>query len=151
MLVAAERPGEKAELTIKRDGRTKGFKIKLGERPTDLSTRYAARQRSAPTQELPERLGLELASLSPRMAAELGYDDVDEGVIVQGIRRGSPAADKNIRRGDLVLEVNRQDVESIDEVTDILEGVGEDEPVLLLLRRGQTTFYTAVKMPQAEQ
>ena len=51
---------------------------------------------------------------------------------------------------DLILEVNRDGVGTVEEFNDALSSVDEGEPVLLLLRRGETTFYTAVKMPSRD-
>ena len=96
-------------------------------------------------------MGLVVEALTPALAREHGLEDVERGVIVTDIRRGSPAALKNIRTGDLLLEVNRQEVETTAEVENALRGVAEGDPVLLLLRRGTTTFYTAVKMPPAAE
>jgi serine protease Do len=150
ILVAAVSPGTKVELEVLRDGREKRIRVKLGERPVNPREAFARQSDEGERQNLASRLGLDIEPLTARVARELGYDDVDEGLVVSDVRRGSVAATKNIREGDLILEVNRQEPDSIEEIDEILADVEEGDAVLLLLRRGQTTFYTAVKMPPAD-
>jgi serine protease Do len=148
-LVAARNPGETVELVVVRDGKRKRFEVKLGERPANPRQLLAGGDGSrGGAADLTGRLGLEVEPLTERLARELNLDDDASGVVVTEVRRGSPAATKNIRQGDLIVEVNQEAVTSVGDLTAALRDVKEGEPVLLLLRRGQTTFYTAVKMPE---
>ncbi len=55
-------------------------------------------------------LGAKVANLNPALAAELGIDTDASGVIILAIQRNSPAARYGFKPGDVVLEINGQDV-----------------------------------------
>ena len=58
--------------------------------------------------------GARVANLSPAFAAEHGFDDMATGVVVLGVRRGSAAAESGLQKGDEVIEVNGDAIESVD-------------------------------------
>ncbi len=142
-LVAAVKPGGSCELEVWRDGKRRDLAVKLGERPEDPSAVFAGGSEPSASDAVAQ-LGLSLRELPAAEAREM---DLEQGVLVHGIRRGSPAAAKNIRQGDVLLEVDRQGVSSPKDVAAALDDLEPTDPVLLLLQRGQTTFYTALKMP----
>jgi len=61
-----------------------------------------------------------------------------DGLMVHSVVENSPAEEASIKPGDIILEVNRQPVHTWGEMQDIVNSVGEDaEITLLLLRSGQ--------------
>ncbi len=153
-LVAAQDPGSPVNLKVRRDKKDVTVKVDLGERPSNPREAFARsgsgdgdedEKQSAPAAAT--RLGIDIVALTPRLAQELGYGD-DEGVVVDGVSRSGPAAAKNIRKGDLIQEINRRQVRSIDEFNEVMRGVKPGETVLLLVRRGETTFFTALKVQE---
>ena len=80
-----------------------------------------------------EKWGLQLRDLNPQIAAQLRLK-TDQGVVVVGVKPGSPAAESGIHQGDVILEVNRQPVSS---VTDLLSKINgsKDKAQLLLVQR----------------
>ena len=88
--------------------------------------------------EMEEQFGWQLSELTDELASRLGAEDVS-GVVVVYIAPGSPAAMAGIQQGDIILEVNRTAVESLDRVREKLAGtVGE--ALLLIWRRGRTIY-----------
>ncbi|MFH4180345.1 PDZ domain-containing protein, partial [Acinetobacter baumannii] len=64
------------------------------------------------------------------------------GVVVTDVDPTGPAADAGIARGDVILEVNTQPVDSPEAVQEAMAKSG-DKPVLLLVwRKGSTVFMT---------
>ncbi|HXE15703.1 MAG TPA: DegQ family serine endoprotease [Stellaceae bacterium] len=57
--------------------------------------------------------GATVANLNPALAAELGIDEGESGVIVRAIARGSIAQDIGLQPGDFVLAVNDADIDSV--------------------------------------
>ena len=93
-----------------------------------------------------EKLGLTVQTLTPEIAENLGVTET-KGVVVSGVESGSAADDAGIRRGDVVLEVNRQVVEDVDDYKAALKKVEKGKNVLLLVRRGDNTIFLALKPP----
>jgi len=89
-------------------------------------------------------LGLAVQRLTPQMAENLGLEKV-EGVVVTGVEPGSAGDDAGIRRGDVILEVDRKAVRSLDEYKKAVAGVRKGRGVLFLVRRGESTLFLALK------
>ncbi len=151
-LVAAQDPGSPVKLKVRRDKKDITVTVDLGERPANPREAFArgggeggGESESAPA--LASRLGIEVKALTPSLARELGYEG-DEGVVVDAVSRSGPAAMKNIRPGDLIQEVNRQRVSSISDFNRAMDDVAAGDTVLLLVRRGDTSFFTAIKVAE---
>jgi serine protease Do len=148
-LVAAQDPGKPAELKVRRDGKDMNIKVDLGERPSNPRDAFG---RSGPSEdgETPSapagrELGIKVGPLNESRARELGYED-DQGVVVEDVQRGGPAAAKNIRAGDLIKEVNRRPVNSVKEFNNAVSDLKAGDTALLLVRRGDQNFFAAVKL-----
>jgi len=89
-------------------------------------------------------LGLTVQRLTPQMAENLGLEKV-EGVVVTGVEPGSAGDDAGIRRGDVILEVDRKAVRSLDDYKKAVAGVRKGRGVLFLVRRGESTLFLALK------
>jgi Do/DeqQ family serine protease len=86
------------------------------------------------------RLGLSLIPLTPDIASKLGLKRGATGLAVQSVDDNSPASEAGIQVGDVIQEVNRQPVRSVDEMRAALGKSGDRAPVLLINRGGQTAF-----------
>jgi len=89
-------------------------------------------------------LGLTVQRLTPQMAESLGLER-SEGVVVTAIEPGSAAEEAGIRRGDVILEVDRRAVRTLDEYKKALAGARKGRGVLFLVRRGESTLFLALK------
>jgi serine protease Do len=89
-------------------------------------------------------LGLTVQRLTPQMAESLGLERV-EGVVVTAVEPGSAADEAGIRRGDLIVEVDRKAVRSLDDYKKAVAAVRKGRGVLFLVRRGDNTLFLALK------
>jgi serine protease Do len=90
------------------------------------------------------KLGMALQDLTPELAQQLGVKD-RTGVVVSQIEPGSPADSAGLQVGDVILEVNRTKVKNLKEAQQVLEKVGPDKGTLLLVRRGESQIFVAIK------
>ncbi|MGW8178459.1 MAG: PDZ domain-containing protein [bacterium] len=90
--------------------------------------------------------GLQLQELTPAIKQSLGLDPNIEGVVISGVSSASQAEEAGLRRGDVVQEVNRQSVATIEEFTKAVRGVS-GQPWLLLVNRGGNTLFVVVGTP----
>jgi serine protease Do len=135
VLVANAAIGSTAEVQLIRAGKTKGIRVVVGELKEETAAAEPARQQSD--------LGLVVEELTPDLADRLG---VKSGVIVTDIAEGSPAADAGLRPGDLVVQINNQDVPSLDKYRVITRDLKKKDVVLFLVKRGGNTLYFTMKM-----
>jgi serine protease Do len=89
------------------------------------------------------QLGMMVADLTPALRQNLGIQH-QEGVAVTSVEEEGAAAVAGIREGDVILEVNRERVRTTEEYAAALRK-GAGNPLLLLLARGESTLYVALK------
>jgi serine protease Do len=141
-VIARSAPGTSVNLGIVRDGKRMDVTAPLGERPNDgKSAELGGDENRAPG-----KLGLTVQDLTPDIASQLGYDD-ERGALVSAVEQGSAADEAGLRRGDLILAVNRSPIASAAALADALRPAKSGDAVAMLVRRGDNTFYVAVTVP----
>jgi serine protease Do len=89
------------------------------------------------------KLGLSVQPLTPPVARELGLK-VKEGVLVRDVVEGGRAAEAGIRAGDVIVEVDRRPVRTIEDFKARLDKLTKDAPVVMLVNRAGQTMYLAI-------
>ncbi|HZA53415.1 MAG TPA: DegQ family serine endoprotease [Candidatus Udaeobacter sp.] len=95
---------------------------------------------------VPEKgeLGMTVQRLTPQIAESLGLDKAD-GVVVTAVEPGSAADEAGIRRGDVIMEIDRKPIRSLDEYKKSVAAIRKGKGVLFLVRRGESTLFLALK------
>jgi serine protease Do len=119
-VIAGYGPDANVKLTVIRDGKEQGLDVKLGTLPGAKKVALKNGSRDNDAEFKLAELGVELTN-------------TPDGVVIAGIERGSPASDKNLRRGDVVLSVNGTDIKSVDDVSDaVAEAISSERKAVLL-------------------
>ena len=143
--VAGTLPGSEIRVTVLRAGNPVELTASLDEFEFNGTRNDESEDRGGIPQKQSDtgKLGLTLQPITPQIAKQLGVEgDFAEGMIVTGVDATGAAAEAGIARGDIILEVNRQPVNTTENVESALAS-GAGKPVLLLLsRRGQTIYLT---------
>ncbi len=126
--VAEAGPGTNAELVIVRDGSEKRLSVKLDELNADRTARRADRDGGS-GESSGAALGI---SVSPD----------DNGLVVEQVDPDGRAAEAGIRPGDVIQEVNRQPVKSIQDLRAAVRKSGDKPALLLIDRNGNDLFIT---------
>jgi len=137
-MVAATKEGQKATMTLIRNGKKKGIHVKVGKLPSDGAT-LAESQNSEQG-----KWGFMLEDMDRMTAERLGRRD-DRGVVVVDVQPGSAAALAGIRRGDIILEVNQEPVDSVRDVKKQIAGADDKDSLLLLVNRDQGSFFVGLR------
>ena len=114
-MVSARRPGDAVTLQVMRDGRDTSMLVKLAERPVrERSGEDAPAAGRVPRPGVP-RLGLSVRALEADVARRLGAPSDVRGVVVWRVDTVGAASDADIERGDVILEIDRQPVHTLDD------------------------------------
>lgn len=141
--VARRTPGETVEIGLIRDGEPMTVSARLGE--TDLPRSGAP---SPATEDATTRLGLRLGPLTATTRSELGYDAAIEGPVVVEVVPLSPAHQRGIPAGSVILEVDGQPVSSPEQTADrIAEAEPGDVVGLLVAMPGGVERLITVRLP----
>jgi serine protease Do len=105
--------GDKVRVTYVRDGKPRDLTLTVEDRAKLFGDRTAANS-DQPSGESPSEFGLRVDELTPDRARRLGMDGV-RGVVITEVEPASFADDLGALRGDVVVEVNRQQVTSVAE------------------------------------
>ena len=131
MLIAGFRVGETVVIKAIRDGQEKVFNITVAERKDQ--SEIAARQNG-------QAYGMIVQELTPEIAKQLGLS-VKKGVIVVDVQEGSPAEEVGIQPQDVILQINKNKIESMKDYVREIGKAGEKGGILLLIKRGRSTFF----------
>jgi len=131
-------PGTTIHLKIFRDGKTRDVAVTLDELSEKEAAAAAGEAVSAAMQ------GVQVENLTPEIGRELGLSPTANGVVVTSVDASSPAAAADLRRGDVIEEVNRKPVRDVEQYRQALAGSG-NQAVLLLVNRGGQTHYLVVQ------
>ncbi len=135
--IAAEQPGTTLRLAVIRDGGERTIPVQLGEFPEE--NRGPERSFDGGSSSM----GLTVDELTPAVARQLDLPKETQGVVVVNVKPGSPAAEKGLRRGDVISEVARRPVLG---VADFHRAVREsNDSVLLLIHRGNDPFFVVLE------
>jgi serine protease Do len=136
LLVARTPVGHSAPLKIIRNKETKTLTVRIGELKDEEVAAESGKE---------EGFGLTVQPLTPDIAESLGLPSDSKGVVVSGVAPGSSADEAGMRRGDVILEVNREPVKDLSSYRKALKGTPAGKSVLLLVRRGENTIFLALK------
>jgi len=152
--IVAETPVAKAvDVIVWRKGKQVSLSAKVGEYPENEdqpSVEQTSQQPSAPQDEGSkiESLGVDLATLDQQGRDKFGISGDAEGVLVVEVAQDGPAAEKDLRAGDVIVEVDQKAVKSPGDVRDRVKAAQDNgyRVVTLLVNRKGDFQWVAVKI-----
>lgn len=128
ILVGRAKVNEKAKLEILRNGKKQILEVeikaidgdKLANQSQDAHNNY---------------LGL--------VVEELPEANAQKGVVVSLVSEGA-AADAGIRRGDVITQLNGQDINTLADFNELIKHLAPGDVVRLLIKRGANSYFVAV-------
>ncbi len=132
-------PGTKADLEIVRNGKKKVLTMTIGEQPSSFGKVSKTKEGKSNLNEF----GLTLQNLAPELAERFGYKD-RKGVLIGDVESDSVAADAGLKAGQLIEEVNKQPVNNIKELQQVLADSQNPKRILLRVRTGNFSHYVVL-------
>jgi len=132
--IASRKPGSKVALGFLRNGKQQDTSVTIADRAKLFAARLNedenGNDENTPKQD---KFGITVRKLTPEMAEKLDMP-AGKGVIVQDVKPGSFADDINLGRGDVILEINKQPVNSEEEFAKAESSLKSGQDVVFLVR-----------------
>ncbi len=135
-MVASTTPGEVVSIRIIRDGKTSIFKVKIEELPSEDDLQAGFRT--------PNKFrGIYVKDLTDEFLRKSGIKKKIKGVVIDNIEQDSPAFGR-LREGDIIVEINRRNIESVADFINITSNIRPEQDVLLSVVRGGSSLFIVI-------
>jgi serine protease Do len=139
-LVAETPIGKTVTVRVLRKGKPQDITLKVGE----MASETAASAGRAPAGRVD--LGMNVDNITQKNQRQFQLKD-RAGVVVTAVARGGVADQAGIQAGDIVKEVNRTAVRNVNDYRAALRQVRSGASLLLLIKRGDNSFYVTATVP----
>ena len=146
-IVARTKVGKQKNIKVLREGQETSLLLTLGERPSDQVLAKASPPGAKPPAiaKLDNVLsGLEVEAITGNNRNQFGIPEDAKGVVVTSVEAGSAVEAAGIQAGDLIQEVSRNVVQSLDDYQEIASKITKEELVVLLVNRRGNNLFVAV-------
>jgi serine protease Do len=140
-LVASTPVDKVVDVVIVRKGKEETVKVQLGrledgEKPQPASVKP---NETAKENVVTKALGMEFTSLTDDTRKRFGIDSKIKGVVVTSVEGSSPAAEKNLKAGDVIVEINQEQMNAPGDVARKMRAVKEQgrKSALFLVSNGK--------------
>ncbi len=137
LLVARTEIGKTVKMTVLRDKKEIPINVKIAELKEQEVVASAPKE---------DKLGLTVQNIKPQLAESLGLKRAN-GVVITSVQPQSAAGDAGLRRGDVILEVNRKEIANTDTFEKQVNEAKPGSNILFLIRRGENNLFLALQSP----
>ena len=141
--IAEYLPGDTIKLGIIQDGKSKNITLTLADRD---DYQVLASAGSTNTWR-----GINVVGLDSQMASKYDLSGIETGVLVVKIDEESPAAEANIREGDVIIEIESTPINNVRDFNNLKNKYKDSDKTILIYRERKTSSgrnikgYVAVK------
>lgn len=136
-LVAEARADAKVDLDLVRNKVLMTLSVRLDERPKQPGQADVHSSTKSPSPEL----GFAVQELTPEMAQRLGYETIQSGIVITDVKPDSPSFNKGLRAGMMIVEMNRQSINSVADFQRAARDASTEDGILLLVSTPQGSQY----------
>ena len=131
--------GKTVSIKVLRGGKKISLSVKLGRLEDNMAKKRPSRQQK---KEL-EFAGMVISDLDVELASRFNIDKEVVGVIILDVKVGSLAAEKGLRKGDVIIQVDQVKVENTSQISKLnnkAKSEGRSSILMLILRDGLRRF-----------
>jgi serine protease Do len=133
------RPGTQVTLSVWRKDQLIQIPVTIGEYSEGAIASSTTGSISAKNS-----LGIEVSNITPEIAQQRGNLQ-EQGVVVTKVNPSSIAALAGLKKGALILAVNRQKIANVEEFNNALAKAPKDQPVLLQIKQGDIYLFLSLQ------
>lgn len=138
--------GKSVKVMVLRDGKTRNLTVKIGELPEKFKSEF--KKTETQSEDKYDKLGLMLKDLTKEEQKE---HKLDYGAMISQVKFGSVAGHSDLRKGDIILMLGRDQVKDSESFSSLLETYKPGDSLAILLKRGDGRRFIAMKMPEEEK
>ena len=138
-IVGGTKPGNKVAVQVWRNKGIRDLQVVVAELVDERTSRTA--RTGKPQPPAAAQYGMGVTELTDAQRKEL---KVEGGVFVDNVQ--GAAARAGLRRGDVILAVNNQDVKSVEQFRQLIGSFDKGRIVALLVRRGGNSLYIPLRL-----
>ncbi len=142
--VAKASPGDLINVDVIREGQAMVLTVKIEIQPNDLFAKRSRTPHKTPPKLSAALQGVSVGELSPELLEQLALEPGLSGVVILKVDPGSNAREAGLRKSDIILEVNRKTILTLDDYEAAFSKIDKTNPVLLLVRRQDRTLFLTV-------
>ncbi len=132
-MIAGTSPGTEINLKVIREGKSKSFKVTVGELPAEM-------QKASGGEYDNVLKGVSVQDLTPEISRQLNISSRIKGVVIADIAEGAPS-EEVLRREDVIVEINRKKIADIKAYENIVSKIKTKEDILLTVFRNGAAIY----------
>lgn len=148
--IAAIHPGKKVPIELLRSGKKTTVFVTLSGRDksqvAEKESKGSEPGENSSSEDVSKKLGIRVSPITPEIKSNLGLKADTKGVVITGFEEKSLSAQEGLQENDIIIEVNRKAVTSIKDFKIAVKDLKAGDSVLLLVQRGENTFFKAFKI-----
>lgn len=137
-IVAATRIGKTVKVVVFREGKERELQVDVGKLAEDGERQVVGADGGG-------KLGLAVSELTAELARRHGLPPESRGVLINAIDPSSSAAAANVRPGDLIVEVDGREVDTVQAFEAATARAAKGGVLRLLIQRREALFYTIMR------
>jgi len=128
--------GSQVTITVLRDKKKQDLKVTVGDRNEVVNTASGGERPGTPEKSdaTPAKFGISIQNMTPARKEAMNFSEKG-GVLVEQVQPGSFAEDIGLADNDVVLSINRQPVDSVEDVKRIQGTLKPGDPVAFRVMR----------------
>lgn len=139
-IVAATPVGKNVKIEIVRGGKKKVLTARIEK----LEGPGEEQDQEEEKESIIDEMGMSVQDISPDLAKRLDFEGT-EGVVISMIERGGIADLGGLRRGDVILEINKTEIKNVNDYRKVMKKLKKGDTVLFLIWRDGSTSYRVLK------
>jgi len=141
-IVAESDVGKEVKVLLWRDGKEMSVTAVLDEKPSDAKLASAESGKHGPDAVSPSRdltgLGMKIAPLTAELKERFQIGVDQKGVVITDVAQGGVAAERGLKAGDVIVEVQQTEVATAEDVMKKVDAQrAQDRKSVLMLIQGQ--------------